>query len=225
MRILVTAGGTIEPIDGVRRIANTSTGRTGTVLAGYFAAMGAEVLLLHARDSVISDTGGFGRIEYRSFRTFADLARELEDLLSTRDFDAVVHLAAVSDYSVTRVLTDGRDFPPGGPGKIQGAEEVVVTLRKNPKLINSIKPWSRGGNVMVVGFKLTDTPNKSVRRDQAMAQLRRGGVDLTVQNDVSDINGEVHPAVIYGAAGLLAETDTKHEMAEALWQLLAEGAH
>ncbi|MDT8296930.1 MAG: phosphopantothenoylcysteine decarboxylase [Spirochaetaceae bacterium] len=225
MKILVTAGGTNEPIDGVRRIANMSTGQTGTVLAGHFAAMGAEVLLLHAQDSLVpvAEAGAAGRIESRSFRSFADLAGKLEEILSTREFDAVVHLAAVSDYSVTRVLIDGRDFPPGGPGKIQDVEEVVVMLRKNPKLIDSIKNWSRGGNVTVVGFKLTDTPDRSVRRDQAMAQLRRGGTDLTVQNDVSDITPDAHPAMIYGNAGFIAGTETKHEMAEVLWHLLAEG--
>ena len=225
MNILVTAGGTSEPIDGVRRIGNMSTGRTGTILAGHFAGMGAEVLLLHAQDSQVPDAEAeaTGRIKSRSFRSFADLARELEDILSMRDFDAVVHLAAVSDYSVTKVLVDGRDFPPGGPGKIQNADEVVVTLRKNPKLIDSIKKWSRNDNMAVVGFKLTDTSDKPARRDQAMAQLLRGGVDLTVQNDVSDINAEVHSAMIYSAAGLLAETETKHEMAEVLWRLLAEG--
>ena len=55
MRVLVTAGGTEEPIDGVRRLAKLSTGATGATIAAHFAERGAEVLLLHGERAAPCD--------------------------------------------------------------------------------------------------------------------------------------------------------------------------
>ena len=105
-RVLITAGGTTVPIDGVRSITNTSTGRTGAALAAYFASVGYDVTLLHAADAAVPDPA-VESITRRSFTTFDDLAGALSDLLSEHRFHAVIHLAAVSDYDVDHVVVDG----------------------------------------------------------------------------------------------------------------------
>jgi phosphopantothenoylcysteine synthetase/decarboxylase len=69
MKVLVTAGGTSEPIDGVRRITNTSTGATGGVIARAFAARGHDVVLIHAADAPLNDVD----VDREVFVTFADL--------------------------------------------------------------------------------------------------------------------------------------------------------
>ena len=104
MKILVTAGGTEEPVDGVRRLTNSSTGATGGALARHFAEGGAEVLLLHAERAPLSGIP----VERETFVTFADLEAALRRILSEDRWDAVVHAAAVSDYSVASVEVDGR---------------------------------------------------------------------------------------------------------------------
>ncbi len=65
----MTAGGTEEPIDSVRRLTNTSTGATGAVLARTFVEKGADVLLLHAQRASIGEMP----VRCETFVTFADL--------------------------------------------------------------------------------------------------------------------------------------------------------
>ena len=78
---MITAGGTEEPIDGVRRLTNLSTGATGAVLARRLAAHGAEVVLLSAARSVTGD----GEFQREAFATFD----ELEAVMKAADWDFV----------------------------------------------------------------------------------------------------------------------------------------
>ena len=216
MRILVTAGGTEEPVDGVRRLTNTSTGATGGVLARSFAEHGAEVLLLHAARAPLDSVA----VERDTFVTFDDLENALRRHLGAIDWDAIVHLAAVSDYSVASIEVDGRSVPHGHQGKIGSGHEVVIRLSPKPKLIDSLKTWSRNKAIQVIGFKLTNDPDRAVRATRVQALLDRSAVDFAVHNDLGDMTADHHPAEIWGRRGPLVQTATKEELAEALWALL-----
>ena len=181
MKVLVTAGGTEEPVDGVRRLTNLSTGATGGAIARYFAERGAEVLLLHAERAALGDVP----VERETFVTFGELEELLAQRLAEADWDAVVHLAAVSDYTVAEVTVDGVVVPSGDRGKIGSGREVLIRLEPNPKLIDSLKKWSRNPKVRVVGFKLTDDENAASRDRQVRALIERGVADLVVHNDSS----------------------------------------
>ena len=120
MRVIVTAGGTREPIDDVRVIANTSTGRLGVHLAGALASAGHEVILLHgaaaarptARDGICCEV----------FGASSELAGLLERHVPRAD--VVIHAAAVADY-----------VPVRAEGKLSSdAEELVLHLRRAPNL-------------------------------------------------------------------------------------------
>jgi phosphopantothenoylcysteine synthetase/decarboxylase len=219
MKILITAGGTEEPVDGVRCLTNRSTGATGGVLARFFAECGAEVLLLHAARAQLADIA----VEREKFVTFADLARVLEDLLATRDWDAVVHLAAVSDYSVASLEVDGKEITPEADGKLGSGREVVIRLVPNPKLIDSLRKWSRNPAVRIVGFKLTDEPDPGRRSAQLKALLERGVADLVVHNDIREIDNEHHLATVHDRQGEIVRTETKQQLAEKLWRVLTAG--
>ena len=216
MRILVTAGGTEEPLDGVRRLTNISTGATGGVLAQTLADHGAEVLLLHARRAPLDAIA----VERDTFVTFADLEAALRGHLQARVWDVVIHLAAVSDYSVASVEIDGRRVIHGDRGKIGSGGEVVIRLTPNPKLIDDLRHWSRNEAILVVGFKLTKTADPAVRISKIRALLDRGTTDLVVHNDLGDIEGNRHPAVIWNAGGPVVRTETKAELAVALFDLV-----
>jgi len=217
MRILVTAGGTEEPVDGVRRLTNTSTGVTGGVIARTFAEHGAEVLLLHAARAPLESVA----VERDTFVTFADLENALCRHLGKGDWDAVVHLAAVSDYSVASIEVDGRSVPHGNDGKIGSGHEVVIRLSPNPKLIDSLKTWSRNKSIRVIGFKLTNEPDPALRTTRVRALLDRSAVDIVVHNDLGEMTAHSHPAEIWSRQGPLVRTATKKELAEALWALLS----
>jgi phosphopantothenoylcysteine synthetase/decarboxylase len=219
MRVLVTAGGTEEPVDGVRRLTNLSTGVTGGVLARIFAERGAEVLLLHAARARLDDV----EVERESFVTFADLERALRRHLASRDWDAVVHLAAVGDYSVVGLEVDGRKMAPSAEGKIGSGHEVVIRLAPNPKLIDNLREWSRNPAVRVVGFKLTDDPDLEARAGRVRSLLERGVADLVVHNDVREIDDRRHVATVFDRRGPVVRTETKKHLAEELWRLLANG--
>jgi phosphopantothenoylcysteine synthetase/decarboxylase len=215
--VLVTAGGTEEPIDGVRRLTNTSTGATGGVIARRFAELGAEVVLLHAARAPLEKAP----VERATFTSFADLEHQLQRLLGGRDFDAVVHLAAVSDYRVAAVEVDGRAMSHDDTGKIPSGREVVLRLAATPKLIDRLRDWSRNPAIRVVGFKLTNDPEPDERRRQLRALLDRGVADLVVHNDLGGITEDSHPAEIWDRNRRLVETTTKEELANALFGLLA----
>ncbi|MCU0303613.1 MAG: hypothetical protein MUC56_06115 [Thermoanaerobaculales bacterium] len=216
MRVLITAGGTAEPVDGVRCLTNVSTGTTGGVLARRFAERGAEVVLLHAERARIDALG----VERETFGTFDELAEALERRLSGSDFDAVIHLAAVSDYRVAAVEVDGRPAPRPGEGKIPSGRDVVIRLAPTPKLVDRIRGWSRNPAVRVVAFKLTDDEDPAARETQVRALLARGVADLVVHNDLRDIGVDTHRCEIWRIDRPIRSTDTRSELADALFELL-----
>lgn len=219
MRVLVTAGGTAEPVDGVRRLTNASTGTTGAVIARELAGGGAEVLLLHAEGA--SPCGV--PVELETFVTVADLARALERILGEREWDAVIHLAAVGDYAVAAVEVDGRPLDTAGTGKIGSGHDLVIRLRPTPKLIDQLKSWSKNPHIVVVGFKLTNDSDPGVRALQVRALLDRGVADLVVHNDLGEISVDRHVAAIHDREGILVRTETRQQLARELERLLEHG--
>ena len=219
MKVLITAGGSEEPIDGVRRLTNLSTGATGAALARHFAARGADVLLLHAERAAV----GAMPCPCETFVTVADLEAVLRRLLARSRWDAVLHLAAVSDYAVDAVEVDGVALAPGARGKIDSGHEVVLRLRPNPKLIDGFRSWSANPTVRVVGFKLTDELDQAKREAQVQTLLARGVADLVVHNDLSEIVDGRHRASIYDRTGLLQTVETKETLARALYEWVGKG--
>ncbi len=217
LRILVTSGGTAEPIDGVRVITNTSTGRTGALIAEHFARRGHEVTLLRARGTPALRGAGQEEI----FTTFADLDAALSRLLARERFDAVVHAAAVSDFSVATVEVAGVPQAPG-PAKLASSADLVIRLRRNPKLLATIRPRSGNPDVRVVAFKLTRGADAGGVRTAVLSLFAGGTADLVVHNDLARWEeGGVFPADIWDASGRIIQScSDRGEIGPALEQLL-----
>jgi phosphopantothenoylcysteine decarboxylase/phosphopantothenate--cysteine ligase len=192
-RVLITSGGTKVPIDGVRSITNTSTGATGAALATYFAGAGYDVTLLHAGDAIVPELTT-GAMTLRSFTTFDDLADTLDELLTGRSVDAIIHLAAVSDYDLDHLVVDGRPVTLDTNGKIDTGEVMEIHLKRNPKLLARLKDLAGGGPV-VVGFKLTSGATSEQRAEAVQGVAE--GTDLVVHNDVTELGGGRQRATIY----------------------------
>ena len=101
-KVLITSGGTREPIDGVRSITNSSTGRTGATLADELLSRGHDVVYMHAASAILP-TSSSPRLRLRSFVDFKSLESAMSEELSRNRFDAVIHAAAVSDFSVATI--------------------------------------------------------------------------------------------------------------------------
>lgn len=201
MRWLVTAGGTREPIDAVRVLANLSTGRLGAAVADAARAAGHEVLLLHAGDAATAASD----IARERFVTTADLQALLARHAPAAD--VVVHAAAVADY-----------LPSGVPGKIDSErDELVLRLHRAPKLIDALRDQCPHG--LLVGFKLTAGEDEAARLARAREQLERTRVDAVVVNDVGHIGWDDHEAVVVGRDGEWARCRGKQAIAARLVEL------
>ncbi len=220
LRVLVTAGGTAEPVDGVRVLTNSSTGSTGAGIATQLARRGHEVVLLRARSAIAAD----GPCREETFGTFAELDTALRQELGTGRFDAVIHAAAVSDYGVDSIISDGGVVPAGVSGKIESGCTPLLRLRPHPKLVDGLRGLSPGPLVLVA-FKLTHGAD-AAQAGAAVARLfEHSGADYVVHNDLaSGGERETLPATIHRPDGAVAaQCVDRRTLATALVQLLEEG--
>ncbi len=189
MNVLVTSGATREPIDSVRFISNISSGRTGAAICEALGARGFGVTQVHGTDSAVA--AGISRHE--SFTDHGSLDAILRRLLAKGDIDAVIHAAAVGDFSVAGVAA---------PGKLASGQELVLRLQPNPKIIDRLRDYAGERELTLIGFKLTDQPDAARRARAAQELLARSRADYVVQNDVATLgSGAGHRFVIYARGG------------------------
>lgn len=183
IQVLITAGGTSEPIDDIRVITNRSTGKTASVLADHLVESGFEVTFLHSENSLKPKNP----TQTVAFTTFNDLQSKLETELKRSSYDWVIHTAAVSDYSVQPT-----------EGKISSdADEITLKLKRNPKLIDQIKKISP--KTKLVGFKLTSTTDPKTITEKVGKLFSNAHCDFVVQNDWSDIKNNNRIFNVYSA--------------------------
>jgi phosphopantothenoylcysteine decarboxylase/phosphopantothenate--cysteine ligase len=217
LRILVTSGGTAEPIDGVRVITNTSTGRTGTGLAEHLVRCGHDVVLLRARTAA----PGPPLAREEIFETFVDLDAALTRVLGGEKFDAVIHAAAVGDFGVASITVDGVEPPPGT--KLDSRFPLLLGLRPQPKLVTALRARSRNAQLTLVAFKLTSGATAPETRAAVEGLFMQGAPDYVVHNDLA-VRGESFddfPADIHVRSGrTTVHCATRRDLAVALEKLL-----
>jgi phosphopantothenoylcysteine decarboxylase/phosphopantothenate--cysteine ligase len=171
-RVLITAGGTREPLDPVRFLGNRSSGKQGIALARAAAAAGAEVELIAAHIEVPIPDG----IKSSSVETALDL-REATLEAAARS-DVVIMAAAVADFrpaEVTESKIKKRD----------DAADPVITLVRNPDiLVEVVQQRGAGGTPLIVGFAAETGDDRGNVLDYARSKLERKGCDLLVLNRV-----------------------------------------
>lgn len=185
LRIVVTAGGTREPLDAVRYLGNRSSGKQGHALAAEAAARGAEVTLITT--SPLGTPAAVMRVEVE---TAADMERALADHASAAD--VVMMAAAVADFRPKKTL----DI------KLRKADGVPdVVLEPTPDLLADLAARRRLGQTLV-GF----AAEHGDPRPGAIDKLLSKGVDLVVGNDVSHpksgFGTDVNTVVIVGPGGM-----------------------
>jgi phosphopantothenate---cysteine ligase (CTP) len=231
MNVVVTAGGTIAPIDDVRQITNASTGRFGAMIAEAVLRRGADVWYIHAPGALrpfdrlarfdldhpdpAAETRRLDRLraEWAEVRdrchlvplqkgTVPEYAERLEATLRDRPIDVAFLAMAASDFA-----------PEPTPGKLSSdSPTLTLRCRRLPKVIQSVRDWSPG--VYLVGFKLlSNAPTDELIR-QAEEACRANRADLTVANDLSTVRAGQHtihlvrpghPSETYGPSDSIAE--------------------
>jgi phosphopantothenoylcysteine decarboxylase/phosphopantothenate--cysteine ligase len=164
--VLVSAGGTREPVDAVRFVGNRSSGRMGVALAAEARRRGAQVTLLAANLAVPAPAG----VELIETPTAADLEREARSRAA--EADVVVMAAAVADYRPAEALAAKRP-----------KDTATWTLELEPTIdvLSELGERRREGQLLV-GFA-AETGEPGLER--AREKLARKGADLFVLNDVS----------------------------------------
>lgn len=214
MEVLITAGGTEEPIDGVRTITNFSTGKTGATIADIFYKKGFKVTLLTSIRAVPPKKD----VNIVRFQSFNDLDRELQNLLATGRFKGVIHAAAVSDFSVDYLESGGVKFAPLTVTKLDSNRPLTITLKPNFKIIDKIKEYSPNP-LLLIGFKLTKNASEDVIKKKVNSLFSSKMVDFVVQNDLTSISPKKHLSTIHRKNSVFKSCKTKVELALALVKL------
>ncbi|MET8972320.1 bifunctional phosphopantothenoylcysteine decarboxylase/phosphopantothenate--cysteine ligase CoaBC [Streptomyces hydrogenans] len=206
--VVVSAGGTREPLDPVRYLGNRSSGKQGYALAKAAAARGARVTLVEANTGLPDPAG----VDVVRVGTAVQLREAV--LKAAADADAVVMAAAVADFRPAAYAT----------GKIKKTDDggaPTVELVRNPDVLAELSADRALPGQVVVGFAAeTDDVLANGR-----AKLARKGCDLLVVNEVGErktFGSEENEAVVLAADG--TETPVpygpKEALAETVWDLV-----
>lgn len=241
MNVLITAGGTIAPIDDVRLISNRSTGMFGSKLAEAWLESGADVTYLATtpqtlgpleiprvpfyRETNINEVRS--RLVEQTIRqwnhashchridlehgTVSDYAFNLEKIAKSKTWNVLMLAAAVSDYE-----------PASVSGKIASdAEEITLRLKRTQKVIQSVRGWV-GSECLLVGFKLTSGATDAEMIEIAQAACKKNNADFTLVNDQSSLNAGQHRVAMVNLAGKSVWFDPGVDLAARVVAFLVE---
>jgi phosphopantothenoylcysteine decarboxylase/phosphopantothenate--cysteine ligase len=211
-RIVVTAGGTREPLDPVRFLGNRSSGRQGVAIAEAARDRGAEVVLIAAHLEVAAPAG----VEVREAGTAEQL--RAATLAAASGADVVVMAAAVADYR-PETIADAKIK------KDDHGDELVLRLARNPDILAELGADAVPGRV-VIGFAAETEPDDEALLALGRAKIARKGCDYLVVNRVGWNEGFAsgrNAAVIVSRAGdIVTRADgSKREVADAILDLLS----
>ena len=168
-KILITAGGTREPIDPIRFIGNRSSGRQGFALAAAAASRGAQVHLVAANTDLPVIEG----VTITSVETAEQMAAVLEYEFS--ECDALIMSAAVADAKVANYSKQ----------KIKKEKLDVVSFSKNPDILKTLSEKKKPGQV-IVGFAAETISGLAELQQRGEEKLVSKSLDLIYVNNVSD---------------------------------------
>ncbi|HMX47007.1 MAG TPA: bifunctional phosphopantothenoylcysteine decarboxylase/phosphopantothenate--cysteine ligase CoaBC, partial [Candidatus Obscuribacter sp.] len=162
-RVLVTAGGTREPIDPVRFIGNRSSGKMGIAMADSAYSRGADVTLISTVD-----------VERAYPVIVVETAQEMQEAVEAEfdSCDALVMTAAVADFRPLAVSAQKI--------KKTESEDIVLELTKNPDIIDLLGRVKRKDQV-IIGF----AAESEALLSNAASKLKRKNLDMIVGNDIS----------------------------------------
>lgn len=222
--IVITAGGTVEAIDGVRSIRNTSSGKLGANIADVLKNQwkDARIIYLANRHAVRPQT------EHSWIETTSvlDVEEKIRKILENEKVDIFIHSMAVADYFVEGVeLEDGRfiDTATLQTGKLSSdGESMKVVLKRAPKIISLIKKIQP--LVYLVGFKLLNDTTEENLFNVGFNLLRKNRCNLVIANDLTHIRSGEHRALFIVPEKKSEKVNGKAEISKHLAALLEHRA-
>jgi phosphopantothenoylcysteine decarboxylase/phosphopantothenate--cysteine ligase len=172
VRVVVSAGGTREPLDPVRYLGNRSSGKQGYALARVAAQRGADVTLVAAHTLALPDPAGVLLVRVSTAAEMRDAVHK-----AAADADVVVMAAAVADFRPTNRVDHKIK-------KTDHEPDPVVLTRNADILVELVAARSPGQ--VIVGFAAETGDSRADVLDHARVKLKRKGADLIVVNAVGD---------------------------------------
>lgn len=200
MKLLITSGGTTEPIDSVRGITNHATGSLGKIMTERALALGHEVTLVTTKQAV--KPASHPHLTLVEISNVNSLLTAMEALVKSHE--VCIHSMAVSDYTPV-YMTDLEELKAAAQdgqldllltksnaeSKISSrSDHQVLFLKKTPKIISQIKVWNPA--IQLIGFKLLVDVTKEELFAVARASLVKNQADYILANDLLDINANQH---------------------------------
>ena len=229
-KIIITAGGTSEKIDNVRKITNSSSGKLGMTIANHLLEEKDDIMIYYVcSKNSLRPTDK--RVQVIEIDGTIDLKNTIERLLTKEHIDYFVHSMAVSDYTTDYVTTIDRikesvknnnDIDEAfnnveviGGSKISSYEDdLVIVLKPTPKIISIIKKLSP--STYLVGFKLLDGVSNEELIEVAKKLRNKNNCDLVVANDLSNIRNGNHIGYIINKDNEIEEAHGKDDIAKKL---------
>jgi phosphopantothenoylcysteine decarboxylase / phosphopantothenate---cysteine ligase len=213
-RVVISAGGTREPLDPVRYLGNRSSGKQGYALARVAAQRGAEVTLIAAHTVAMPDPAG---VTVERVSTAEQLRQAVHT--AAKPADVVVMAAAVADFRPANLATH----------KIKKSDDQpdpTITLDRNADILAELVA-NRTPGQLIVGFAAETGDEHGSVLDHARAKLKRKGSDLLVVNAVGDgkaFEVEDNSGWLLGADGSerAIPLGAKAQLAAAVWDAVVD---
>ena len=216
VRVLVTAGGTREPIDAVRFVGNRSSGQMGFALADAAAALGASVTVVAANVALARDP----RVRYIDVQSAAEMQAACEARFG--DADVLLMSAAVVDFRPA-VRFEGK------LKKDSERQQLAVSLERTPDILAGLAATRRAGQTLV-GFAAEHGEDALAH---GRSKLARKGLDAVIVNDISradigfdSVDNEVTIITASGETHIArtSKAQVAHAVLDAVMALRAAGA-
>ncbi len=218
MKVVITAGGTSEKIDNVRKITNSSTGKLGLCIANEFlkTVEDVEITYICSKETFCPNDD---RVKIKRIIGVDDLEREVRNVLENNDIDVFIHSMAVSDYKVDYVSTleklrNNEDFTMTDNKISSSLSDLVIVLKPTKKIISIIKDISP--NTYLVGFKLLDNVTNDKLIEVATNLMIKNKCNLVVANDLENIRNGKHIGYIIDEENNVIVAEGKDDIAKKL---------
>ena len=234
--ILITAGGTSEPIDNIRDITNKGTGKLGSLIADEFAKRedAGNIYYVHGKGAVIPSDS---RITCVPVRSTMDVLNAMTDIIQKDRIDIIVHSMAISDYTTASFTTleeflkliaynesetvedvaellEREDMRKKYTKLPSSMENPVIMLKQTPKVLSRLR--NLAPDAAIVGFKLLDSVSHEELMEVAANQIKKNDTDFCMANDYVTVVSPVHVGFLLDKNGREQKFEGKTAIAEGL---------
>ena len=235
-KIIVTAGGTSEPIDEIRAITNKSTGLLGSKIAKAFCLRDdvEKVYYVCGKGAVRPEDD---KIEEMPIQSTMDLLNAMKNLTSREDIDIIIHSMAVSDYTTAsfvsleemlRLLAEGdcetveevaallekEDFRKKYNKLPSSIDDPIIMLKQTPKVLSLLRDLAP--DAVIVGFKLLDHVSHEELMKVAENQINKNRTDFCLANDYETVVTPLHTGFLLDKQGRETRFEGKDAIAKGI---------